>query len=75
VYRLEAAQDLVDKVLDVVVGERLLRVDNVVEVGVQQLGHQVHVLPILDLASVGHHDVLEAEHVLVLEVLQQTHLP
>ena len=75
VHGLEPAQDLVDEVLDVVVGERLLRVDDVVQVGVEQLGHEVDILPVLDPASVGHHDVLEAKHVLVLEVLQQPHLP
>ena len=71
----EAREELEHKVLDVVVGERLLRVDDVVQVGVEQLGHEVDVLPVLDPASVGHHDVLEAQHVLVLEVLQQPHLP
>ena len=74
VYRLEAAQDLVDKVLYVVVRELLLGVDDVVQVGVEQLGDEVHVLPVLNLPAVGHHDVLQAEHVLVLEVLEQPHL-
>ena len=74
VHRLEAAQDLVDKVLDVVVGERLLRVDDVVQVGVEQLGHQVDVLPVLRLAGGRHHDVAQVEHVLVRKVLQQPDL-
>ena len=39
--RLQRAQDLVHKVLHVIVGERLLRVDNVVEIGVKRVGKVV----------------------------------
>ena len=71
---LGGATHLVDKVLDVIIGQLLLRVDDVVEIGVEELGHEVHVLPVLDAPAIGHHDVLEAQDILVLEVLQQAHL-
>mmetsp|Transcript_7259 Transcript_7259/g.24722 ORF Transcript_7259/g.24722 Transcript_7259/m.24722 type:complete len:287 (-) Transcript_7259:286-1146(-) len=72
---LEAPEHLVHKVLDVVVRQGLLGVDDVVQVRVQQLGHEVHVLPSLRLAGRRSHDVAEAEHVLVVEVAQELELP
>ncbi len=44
VYVLERAQDLVEEVLRVLVGESLPRVDHAVEVRLHQLGDDVHVL-------------------------------
>mmetsp|Transcript_39239 Transcript_39239/g.103439 ORF Transcript_39239/g.103439 Transcript_39239/m.103439 type:complete len:321 (-) Transcript_39239:246-1208(-) len=69
----EAAQDLVNEVLDVVVGERLLGVDDVVQVSVHQLENKVNVLPLINLARRRQHDVAQVEDVLMREVLQQLH--
>jgi hypothetical protein len=44
---VDAAQDLVEEILEVLVGQRLLAVDDVVKIRVHQLRHNVHVLPLL----------------------------
>ena len=74
VDRVDAAEDLVQEVLVVLVGQGLLRVDDVVEVGVHQLGDDVHVLPLLRVRVRRREDVDEAEHVVVLEVLEDLDL-
>ena len=71
---LEAAEDLVDEVLDVVVGERLLAVDDVVQVRVHQLEREVDVIPLINRPGRRRHDVAQVEDVLVVEVLQQANL-
>mmetsp|Transcript_42244 Transcript_42244/g.90136 ORF Transcript_42244/g.90136 Transcript_42244/m.90136 type:complete len:270 (+) Transcript_42244:701-1510(+) len=70
---VDTTQDLVEEVLEVLVGERLLRVDDVVQVGVHQLRDEVHVLPAV-LATRRWQDVHQAKHVVVLEVAQDLNL-
>jgi len=44
---LEATQDLVDKVLEVRIGELLMRADDLVHVGLHQLLHQVDLVKVI----------------------------
>ena len=69
---LEATKGLVDEVLDVVVGELLGRLDDLVEVSVHELVHEVEVGK--GGVGFGTHDVEEADEVLVAEVPQELHL-
>ena len=52
---------LVEKVLEVLVGQRLLAVYDVVQVGIHQLRHNIHVLPVL-LVPRGRQDIEQPEH-------------
>ena len=74
VHRLEAAEDLVGEALDVVVGEVLRRADDLVEVGLEELGHEVDVVPAVDPLVVGQQHVVQREDVLVVEVAEQLDL-
>jgi len=60
---------IVEEVLEVLLGERLLGVDDVVQVGVHQLRDDVHVLP-RPLALDGRQDVHQPQHVVVPKVAQ-----
>ena len=50
---LEAAEDLVEEVLDVLVGEVLLGVDYAVEVSLHELGDDVDIVEVVDVAEGG----------------------
>mmetsp|Transcript_10237 Transcript_10237/g.32369 ORF Transcript_10237/g.32369 Transcript_10237/m.32369 type:complete len:307 (-) Transcript_10237:291-1211(-) len=67
VQRVHAAHDLVEEVAKVLVLERLLGVDDVVQVRVHEIADQVHVLPPV-LALDRRQDVEDAEYVEVGEV-------
>mmetsp|Transcript_28317 Transcript_28317/g.83162 ORF Transcript_28317/g.83162 Transcript_28317/m.83162 type:complete len:375 (-) Transcript_28317:10-1134(-) len=69
----EAAKDLVEEVLAVVVGERLRRRDDLVQVCVHELRDNVHILKHVQRARPE--DVLDLDHVLVSEVAQDLDLP
>ncbi len=51
--KLQAPQDLVDEILDVVDGERLSGVDDAVKIGFHQLLHNVHVIEFLGVLRWG----------------------
>mmetsp|Transcript_6853 Transcript_6853/g.12421 ORF Transcript_6853/g.12421 Transcript_6853/m.12421 type:complete len:232 (-) Transcript_6853:220-915(-) len=73
VDELQTAQNLVDEVLAVVVRQRLSGADDLVQIGVHQLIHHVHVLEAL--ARGGRQDVVYVDDVFVAEVHQQFDLP
>ena len=60
----QAAQDLVDKVLHVLVCECLARADDLRQVGVHQVRHHVHVVK--RVVRLGTDDVNQLEHLLLL---------
>jgi hypothetical protein len=70
---LDAPQDLIHKVLYVVVRERLGALEDLVEVGVHQLAHYVDVLELLVPAG-RPRQVQDVDDVLVLEVPEQAQL-
>lgn len=43
-YVLQPTKDLIDKILYVIVGKRLTRGDNLMKVGVHELGNNVHIV-------------------------------
>jgi hypothetical protein len=63
---------LVDEVLEVLVRKRLRGADDLVQVGVHELVHQVHVVEAL---PGGLHDVAHADDVVMAQVAQQLDLP
>ena len=67
---LEAAQELVQEVLDVLVGERLRRADNLVQVCVHQRGDHVQVGAPVGAA----HEVADADDVLMVKVEEELDL-
>ena len=69
---LEPAQDLVQEILAVLVAEALRRSQDLVEVRVHQLVHQVDVVEVI--LGRGTHDVLEQHDVLVLQPAKELDL-
>jgi hypothetical protein len=65
---------LVDEVLQVLVGQMLPGANDLVEIRVHQLVHQVNVAEVRDLAVRWPHDVSQPDDVLVLQVPQQLDL-
>lgn len=65
---LEAAQCLVQEVLEVIVAQRLIGADDLAQVGVHQIGDDVHVLEII--LGRRAHDVADLQH---LPVIARTH--
>ena len=65
---------LVDEVLQVLVGQVLPGADDLVEICVHELVHQVDVAKVRDLAVRRPHDVPQPDDILVLQVPQQLHL-
>ena len=61
----DAAEELPREVAAVVLAQRLRRLDDLVEVGVHQLRHQVQVAPVAERAAGRAHDAAEAEDVRV----------
>ena len=65
---------LVHEVLDVLERERLARVDDAVEVGLHQVGDDVHVEPVGRAQRRRRQDVDDVDHVLVIKLPQQLEL-
>ena len=72
VHVLYAAQQLVEKVLQVVVGERLLREEDPRQIRLHVLEHHVDILA----GGIGHHEHLVNAHnvVVIAEMLQHLEL-
>ena len=62
---VEAAEHLIEEVLDVLAGQRLLRVDNAVQVGVQKIRNYIHVVKIV--FWLRREEVHHADHVVMVE--------
>lgn len=75
VYVLQAAQDLVDEELDMLV-RQALGADDVVQVGAHQVRHQVDLLERFErIVGPRMEHVQQADNVLVVHVLQHAQLP
>lgn len=70
---LEAAQNLIDQKLHMVVGQPL-RANNIVQVGAHQVRTHVHLFERLQPIAVRMEHVEQSDHVLVVHVLEQTQL-
>jgi len=73
---LQTAQDLVDQKLDMII-RQFLRAYYVVQIGVHQVGHHVHLLELIQ--RIGGlswmKDIQQTNNVLVIHVLQQPQFP
>ena len=69
---LERTQDLVEEVLAMIVCEWLRRANYLVQIGVHELRHDVHVFKLV--WSNRRQDVPDANHILMIEMAQDLHL-
>jgi hypothetical protein len=72
VHVLEGLEDLVDEVLDVVYAERLLRVDDPVQVSLHEVAHNVDIVEGCEAGRAQ--DVHDVDDVVVAELAQQLDL-
>lgn len=69
---LEGGEDLVGKVLEMLIGEDLSARDNLMEVGIHETGDNVNVLEVW-AGSRRNVDVFDGDDVVVLEVAEKFH--
>ena len=68
---LEAAQDLIDKILNVIHAELLFGINDPVQIGFHEIRDHVHVVVVFHVRNGGWHHVLNGHNVFVSKVLQQ----
>mmetsp|Transcript_26258 Transcript_26258/g.56914 ORF Transcript_26258/g.56914 Transcript_26258/m.56914 type:complete len:203 (-) Transcript_26258:791-1399(-) len=71
---LQSSEELVQKVLDVIKGERLLRVDDPMKIGLHQLVANVDVVEVFDVPRKGRHHVGNTNNIFMMEVLEELDL-